>query len=384
MQRNTKKILIVAHYYPPHTGGIEYVAQNQAKALATLGYEVAVVTSRVSKNEHNQIENGVTVTRVKAINSFERWGIPFPVFSPRLIFVLLKAVRNAEVVHIHDALYISSWCAVIVARMYKRPVVLTQHIDLVPHSSRLVRLLQRIVYATIGTIVFHFSGEIFTLNERIKTFLTNRGVDDSKITLIPNGVDGKLFHPASISEKRSIREKYKLAMDKKIILFVGRIVSKKGADKVLAAESKLYQLVFVGGNLKKAESSNVRFLGKLPQTKLAEIYRAADIFVLPSHGEGFPLTVQEAMASGLPVIMAYDSGYAVYKLNQDFVLLLSSRPSPELVKNAIQTLVDDDARCRRMARRSLNYVQQNFSWSHVAVEFDRIYIKLLLPKENPS
>ena len=322
----------MTHYYPPHTGGIEYVAQNQARGLAALGDAVTVVTSRVSPDEDSHQDGGVTIVRVKAINGFERWGVPFPIFSPRLVTVLLKATRDADVVHIHDALYLSSWCAALIARLYHRPIVLTQHVDLVPHPSRVVKLLQRLVYATVGATVFHSSAIIVVLNERVKSFLVARGISDAKITFILNGVDSELFRPAAPKEKQVLRAKYELSRSKKIILFVGRIVPKKGFEKVLAAESQLYQLVFVGGSLDRAESANVRFLGRLPQPQLAEIYRAADIFVLPAHGEGFPLTIQEAMASGLPVIMADDAGYAVYELDQNLVYLLEGRPSSELVR----------------------------------------------------
>jgi len=373
----SKRILIVTHYYPPHTGGIEYVAQNQAKQLAALGDIVTVVTSRVSADEVSHTENGVRLVRVRAFNGFEKWGIPFPIFSPRLITVLFRTVKAAQVVHIHDAFYLSSWCAAIIARIYRRPIVLTQHIDLVPHASRLVKIIQQLVYGTVGAVIFRHSATIIVLNERVKRFLVDQGVDGSKIILAFNGVDSQLFRPAAPEEKKIIRDKYQLSKTKKIILFVGRVVHKKGFDKVLAAASEQYQLVFVGGDFGPNRSLNVRCLGKLPQSQLAEIYQAADIFVLPAHSEGFPLTIQEAMASGLPVIMADDDGYAAYELDQNLVYLLQQRPSSEQVREAIQSLLNDDARCQSMASQSLQYARQHFVWQRVADQLDQIYAGLL-------
>ncbi len=372
-----KKILIVTHYYPPHAGGIEYVAQNQAKALAALGDSVTVLTSRILADKPCSQDKSATIVRVPAFNGFERWGVPFPIFSPSLLISLRREIRRAEVVHIHDAFYISSWCAAILARLYGRPVVLTQHVDLVPHPSRLVRWLQRLVYATAGAMVFRCSATIIILNERIGSFLLARGISGRKIRLIFNGVDDKLFRPAKPLEKQLIRQKYDLVENRKIILFVGRAAIKKGFDKVLAAKNKRYQLVFVGGQASQAESSQVRFLGQLSQPQLAEIYRAADIFVLPAYGEGFPLVIQEAMASGLPVIMSYDDGYDAYKLDQEFVYLLANRPSSDAIRQAILELVDDGARRRRMANHSRDYVRRHFSWPQVARELDQIYAGLL-------
>ncbi len=149
-----KRVVIVSHYYPPHHGGIETVANNQAKQLAANGYDVSVVTSSVAKDEVNGKIDGVQVLRVKAWNGLEKHGIPFPVFAPTLLTTLNRQIKQAEIVHIHDAFYMSSLCATIIARLRKKPLLLTQHVEMVPHSSKLTMIIEKIVYATSGRFIF--------------------------------------------------------------------------------------------------------------------------------------------------------------------------------------------------------------------------------------
>src|SRR5205814_5728233 len=95
------------------------------------------------------------------------------------------------------------------------------------------------------------------------------------------------------------------------VLFVGRLVAKKGVDVAVhaaRAAGGAFELAVAGpGTL--APAPHVEALGALPRERVAELYRAADAFLLPSRGEGFPLTIQEAMASGLPAFVLDDPGY---------------------------------------------------------------------------
>jgi starch synthase len=99
------------------------------------------------------------------------------------------------------------------------------------------------------------------------------------------------------------------------LLFVGRFVEKKGlaALRDLAAANPGWNLSLVGSGPIDPNAwglDNVQVLGRKDRAALAELYRAADALVLPSVGEGFPLVVQEAMASGLPVFCGLDSAAA--------------------------------------------------------------------------
>lgn len=380
MTGSKKRIVIVSHYYPPHTGGIEMVAKNQAERLAASGHDVTVVTNGTSLREPAGMINGVRVLRMPALNAFEKKGVPFPVTAPvTLMSTLVSVIRKADVVHIHDAVYVACFTAAIVARALRRPIVLTQHVGIVPHSQ-LVDAMQKVMHKTAGAIVYKGSTIVCTLNDSVEQHVLAQGVESHKIKALANGVDTGLFHPANQYEKMAAREEFGLSHDKPVVLFVGRSVPKKGYDKVLAACSPDYQIVIAGGEPLTGDEPHVVHLGKLSQEKLARVYQAADLFVLPSEGEGFPMSVQEAMASGLPVITTDDPGYARYNLNAKGVYLLKN-PTADSVRSAIITVLADESRRRDMSDYSRAYATEHFSWDHIVMQLDDIYGGVLLPKE---
>jgi glycosyltransferase involved in cell wall biosynthesis len=132
--------------------------------------------------------------------------------------------------------------------------------------------------------------------------------------LIFNGVDTAVFHPASVGEDAP-GVHFAWPPGKKRILFVGRYVEKKGLTVIRALAEFRPDLSFLlagSGVLQPSEwgLANVHDLGPRPQGELAELYRSANLLLLPSVGEGYPLVIQEAMACGLPVVCGRPSDRA--------------------------------------------------------------------------
>lgn len=377
----SKNILIVTHHYPPHITGVGFVAQNHAKRLAALGNKVTVITSDTSPSEKSYSADGVNVIRIKAWNISESWSAPFPIFSPTLLFVLLKHARHADIVHIHDSFYISSFFAAIVAKIYRKPIVLTQHVAMVAHPNKSIVAIEKIVYATSGAVIFRLSNLIITFNDRIERFLIEKGVPPEKMIVLFNGVDMEIFHPVEAQQKRDLKKQLGLSLNKKILLFVGRFVPKKGFDKVLAVHSKDYQIVCIGGESPKRNfGDDVVFLAKLDQKALAQVYQAADIFILPSKSEGFPLSIQEAMASGLPIITTNDPGYTQYKLDRKYISLID-HTDEKSIRDAIYNIYSNDELLSKMSVYSTQYAAEHFNWAAAIAQLDNVYDSLL-PKKS--
>jgi glycosyltransferase involved in cell wall biosynthesis len=372
------KVLIVVHHFTPHLTGVGNVAEQQAKHLAKNGHEVQVVTSHCSGKAGISKKDGYTIHRIKASNVLEnRMGAPFPIFSPVLLYRMYKLAKQADLIHVHDSFYMSSFVAAVYARLLKKPLFLTQHISMIPHPKRLVMVGQRIIYKTTGAFILRNSSKVIVYNERVRDFLVGQGVAAEKIVNMHNGVDFELFHPPTAKRKIALRQKYNLPAEQTLALFVGRFVPKKGFRKLLHAVSEDYTIVFVGGNKPDSIKSNKQaiFLGSLSQKETAEIYRACDVFVLPSEGEGFPLSIQEAMASGLPIITTDDHGYRAYNFDRELFYLIS--PTVREIESHLAKVASDSHLRDAMGKYSYTYAKQYFNWDKTIERISHTYQEAL-------
>lgn len=372
------KILIVCHYFRPHPGGIEVVVENQAKALAEAGQTVHIVTSACGAKPGAQQLEEYGIRRVPAWNYFEdRMGAVFPIFSPSLLMHTYKGVKCTDVVHAHDAFYLSSLAVAFWTRMLGKPLILTQHVDMVPHPKKVVNFVQKVVYATTGKFIWSSSSKIIVLNSRVRDFLIHKGVDPSKIVFLPNGVDIEAFSPVNQKQKQTMRKKYTLPKDKVLALFVGRFVPKKGFTKLLQlAPIENLDIVFAGGYAPSGHSRpDHHFLGPVSRTDAPDVFRMCDIFILPSEGEGFPVTVQEAMATGLPVVTTDDPAYEMYNFDRKHIILIER--TTRYIAKALQTLSCDAPARLRMSRYSRAYATNNIAWNVHIEKLLTMYKELL-------
>ncbi|OGG59807.1 hypothetical protein A2765_04440 [Candidatus Kaiserbacteria bacterium RIFCSPHIGHO2_01_FULL_56_24] len=355
------RILSVCHYYPPHVGGLEIVARDVAEGLAAAGHSVEVVTCATGDaRAGSESSAGLVVHHVRALNILDRFfSLPFPLIGFGCALQLWRTSARADVIHVHDVFYMTSWMAYLCATLRGKPLVLTQHVGIVEHPSFLVAGVQRMVYATWGRWIFRSSHSVIVYNTIVKSFLLERGVAASRIFEMRHGVDRQLFRPAREGEKSELRRSFGLP-DKPIALFAGRLVPKKGVAELLQARSDAYDIAFAGpGDIKPAwRHAGVHFLGPLSQEKLADAYRMADVFVSPSRGELFTLAMQEAAASGLPIVASDEPEYGGYDLDHDGLMLVDR--TPEALKAALTRIISDHPLAARMSAYSSEIAGQRF------------------------
>ncbi len=301
-----------------------------------------------------------------AANILEKYSIPYPIFDPvSLRRTLRDVLASADAVHIHGMLFMSSVFAARMGRRLQLPVVLTEHVGRVPFRHPVLDGAQRVAFETIGRLCCRQVDAITVLNDRVEREL--RRLVDSKTPIIkvPNGVDTELFHPPSPATRESLRRKW--GFERFTALFVGRFVPKKGMHLLLEARASDFDLVLCGDEL---DGANVRTLGKLDQKTLAEVYRAADVLVLPSEGEGFPLVVQEAMASGLPVVVTDNSENREY-LDETVARFVTRDPSE--IREAIQSLVRSPGLKERMGAAARRWAVERFDWEKCVDRYIQLY-----------
>jgi glycosyltransferase involved in cell wall biosynthesis len=358
----TRAVLHVAHNVLPHIGGLETVVAAETQGLAARGWGVTVVSSAGPVGPGSRVEDGVRTVRVRAWNGLEeRFGVPFPLFSPRLLLTLGREVRRADVVHVHDVLYVTSWVAALWCLALRTPYVVHRHVGFVHHSSALVRLVQGVVLATFGRIVLGGARTVLPIDAHIAATLPQ----PEKVEVLGNGVDTARFRP------RPGEPGPHESRERPVVLFVGRFVPKKGFDLVAAAAGDDYDIAFAGGDRPPGvDDPRLRFLGSVPAAEMPEVYAGADVMVIASVGE-CPLTVLEAMASGLPVLLREDPALHSPWTAGPGVRFVDMAAGD--LAAAIRETVADPAAMRRTGAEGHAFVQAEFSWEAHLDQLEGVY-----------
>jgi D-inositol-3-phosphate glycosyltransferase len=363
------KILLVSHYAVPHQGGIEFVVEQLSQRLSAHGYSVTHLASDAGSASGMIQDGNVLHIGVPAWDAVATYGIPFPIFHPvKLVRALKRALDGTDVVHIHGALYLSCVLAAWMARRRGIRVVLTEHVGLVEYDRRLVNLIEKFAFTTLGRFTCRQSDVITVLNQRITVELQPLKRSQTRIVKVSNGVDTALFKPASSSERETLRQKWNFT--KPTVLFVGRLVYKKGVHLLTEVANAAFDLVFCGRGTLDTNHPSIRVLDPMPQSILVELYQAADVLVLPSEGEGFPLVVQEAMACGLPVIITDNAVNREYL--DETVAIFTDRTPPDLL-HEIQALLGDQTRQTRMGNAARQWAETHFDWERTVSAYEALY-----------
>jgi phosphatidylinositol alpha-1,6-mannosyltransferase len=256
---------------------------------------------------------GVTCFPARSWNAIERrLGFPYPLWSFGALRRVARAARSAHAVHLHDCLYLPNLVAYAAARWAGRPVLVTQHVGMVPYRNPLLRVLLFFAYSFFARIVLGGASQVVFVSDTVRDYFARFVSFRCAAQLVPNGVDTAMFHPADDARRAALRAALGVPPGGALLLFVGRFVEKKGLPllRELAARLPEATWLFAGwGPLDPGAWGlpNVKVAHGRSGADLAPLYQAADLLVLPSTGEGFPLVVQEAMACGTPALIGVDT-----------------------------------------------------------------------------
>ena len=316
MDSNTRpiKLLMLSHYFGQHIGGIEAVAAALAHELTAQGFQVLWMACG------NAGADGATreyqrETLAAATIAERLLAIPYPLLRPTAWRRIWREVARHDVIVVHDAVYMASILGYFAARMQRKPLVLVQHVAFVPFQSALLRALMHIANRCITVPLLRGADQVIFISELTKQYFARIRWRRAPM-LVFNGVDTNTFSPAADSSQvNEERRKLGLPVHGAVVLFVGRFVEKKGLHALRHAAQRRTDVLFVfagHGPLNPVgwHLPNVRVCTGLSGAQLACLYRASDVLVLPSVGEGFPLVVQEALACGLAVICGSDTAMA--------------------------------------------------------------------------
>jgi glycosyltransferase involved in cell wall biosynthesis len=217
--------------------------------------------------------------------------------------------------------------------------------------------------------------------------LASLGIDPSKIVEIPNGVDTAAFSPGN--DREALRRRFGLDdADGPVVLSLGRVADTKRPEALIEVFARVQRslptavLIVAGGGERlqstQARASSlglgdaVRFLGPVPHDEVPALYRLADCYIMASRSEGSPLSLLEALSSGLPAIVSSipqlefvgREGLGVVVDFDD-----TTRAAERISEYLLGDLVQD-------ARRARQFALERLDWSVIAdrylAEFEAI------------
>ena len=223
---------------------------------------------------------------------------------------------------------------------------------------------------------------IFALTSLEQAQLASLGVD-APIHVVPNGI-----RPVSVATPdagSALRARHGLNPTDRVVLFVGRITTKKRIEDIIRAIAGLGAHLFIAGNpdaepsytaLLRAEAvaagcaSRVHWLGFMDEAAKAAAYAAADAFVHASESEGMALAILEAMSAGLPVVATRGCYMAEAAAAG---ALVECAPGPLAIAEGLRPLLADLDKAREQGRRGQAHVATVHDWTAIARRSLQIY-----------
>jgi len=387
-----KILSVIPYFYPAEFfGGPVKIAFDLGKELVKKGNEVFVYTSdaldlnnRVKKKEiemdgmHVHYFKNLSMLSVKTSRLF---------FTPEMykqLYLDLSSLDPFDIIHVHEY---STYQNIIVRQLAKKygvPYVLQAHGSL-PVIGREGR--RWVFDSFFGYRLLKDAARVIALNRMEFDQYSLAGVPTEKIALVPNGIDLAQF--ADLPNRGCFRRKFGIDENKRILLFLGRLNKIKGLDtlaiafKQVVEELKDVILVIAGpddgylNSLKNLVSSlkigdNVLLVGPLYGDDKLSAYIDADVFVLPSEYETFPVTILEAYACSKPVI-ASDVGSLNDLVLEEVTGLLVEAGSADKLSQSVISLLNDPKKAREMGLNGKKLVYKNYNTGKIAEMFETIY-----------
>jgi len=293
---------------------LKYLLLNQLKFIKDRGYKVTGISSS------GLYVKDIEVAGIRHISVPITRQLISPLTDLLSLIRLFRLLRKEQyhIVHVHTPK--ASFLGQIAAKMVGTPIIIRTLHGFYFHekTNRLVRRLLII----LESFVAKFSDLILSQNsEDIETAIIEGICDKSKIEYLGNGIDVERFNPLIIHESDIIKISRELDLEKgkRIIGFVGRLVAEKGiyelieAAKILKESLVDIQFLIIGPvdiDKKDAVTPEIAkefgvddcFIFAGHQEEMPLLYSLMDVFVLPSHREGFPRSLMEASAMSVPTV----------------------------------------------------------------------------------
>jgi glycosyltransferase involved in cell wall biosynthesis len=373
------RIVQVTPYFYPHAGGVESHVRSLVREFAREGHEVTVVTSRFRRGLPPLEElDGYRIVRSRTWATV--LNTPLDVGTGAVVRSL-----SADVVHLHYPPPLTSFFATRALSGSRTPVCLTYHCDLYL-SGLFGRALSGLYQRTILPPTLRRVDRIIVHTRSYGT--TSAVLRGRDLEIIPSVVDLDRFRPGR--DERELRTQLRLD-GKRVLAFTGRLVPHKGVDVILQALRELPSevvLLVIGAGPRLPDligmarrigvADRVRFCRGVSDDDLPRLLSLADVFVFPSQNrlEGFGLAIAEAMAAGLPVVIADVPGVREVIEDGREGLLAEPLIASDLARK-LSVILGDRALARRMGAAGRQRAEERYGLATVAAQLIRLYERLV-------
>lgn len=323
------------------------------------------------QSKHLKNDFGITIYDVEApeVDGLLRW--PLALLATGFDMLRFPLRRRPSLVHIHTAharsFYRSTFYVLFAAYVWRIPVVLHVHgssfDDFVSTNSSLSHFVQNLVYEATDKVI--------VLSEYWRDLLSQY-VDEEKIVVVPNAVDPDNYSPV-------------YDIDPPTIVFISHLIDRKGVTEFVEVVDDLLTRDQIRANVEIAgtgplsesvkqlakEHSTVEYHGYVSEEKKRTLLNQGSIYVLPSHAEGLPIAILEAMAGGT-AILSTTVGSIPEVIDEANGRLVTPGDSDALLAE-LERLVKSPEEVRSMGQRNRECIEEQYSWSKVIDKLDDVY-----------
>jgi len=375
------KIAHVCPYYEPAICGVKQVVKEIALRQIREGNEVHIYTSDWDKTKRiEQLEEIIEGIHVHRSRHWFKIGA-FATFWPQVFFKLF--FKRYNVIHTHVFGHPHFVLAALVAFLKNEKHIHTTHCPWTDSNrSRLIQFCLYISYNFFSRIAIISAKNIIAITPWEVKYIQKYGGDKKKIIIIPNGVDKKFFlYPTS----NYFEEKY--GIKGRVILNIGRLNITKGPDKfieiakIVLKEKNDVNFIWIGPD-EGMKQKIVEMSKDEPRIKILEairdrdeinkIYHSTYIYLLTSFREGLPLTLMEALASGLPIVSTPVNGIP-YEIKNNINGYLINYGENEKFKEKILYLLNNQEKRDKIANDNKEYAKK-YNWDKIFNDTMKLYI----------